>query len=810
MIKKFKSIQNLAVFKNFNWDKSVLDKNGSVLNFQTINVIYGRNFSGKTTLSRIVRAMETGILSDKYESPSFCTSFVNGSETMESTLLKHSEKIRVFNEDFVRENLRFITNPDDSIEPFAILGEDNNKIEKEIEALEKELGLKEEGKETALYANRAETKKELGRIKTDHKKIADSFEKQLSDKATDPQTGIKYKLDRFGDQNYTILKLKADIQKISANTYQSPTDTELTKYEKLILEKTLQAISVFYAPTLQFDALANETQILVTKKISESDKIEELVKDAVLNRWVSEGKPHHHKKRETCGFCGNIIAEDRWKKLEAHFDEESSNLEKDIDSLLKKLETEKSVVASALLIDNKLFYSNFHQQLSELAIKLKATTDSYIASLADLGSQLKARKDDLLNVKIFNSPESASENLIKAWGDYEKIRTESATFTAFLSKNQASAKEALRLDEVSKFIVTINYKKQVTDIENKKIEFETADKKDKALQEEITQKEAAIIKKRQELQDEEKGAKKVNEYLNNFFGHQFLSLEAKKNDDIIEGSKQIKFEVIRDSKKAYHLSEGECSLLAFCYFLAKLEDATTTKSKPIIWIDDPISSLDSNHIFFVYSLINSKIVRSENFTQLFVSTHNLDFLKYLKRLNGKFINNNGKEQDYQKAYFIVVRKGEVSTIETMPQYMKDYVTEFNYLFHQIYKCSVIETIDDTNYATFYNFGNNARKFLEIYLYYKYPDKGVDEETLQRFFGNEKIPAILIERLNNEYSHLSGVFERGATPIEVPEMQTSAQLIIERLKQDKDQYGSLLNSIGIVETQCIEAQHRGIS
>ncbi|RAY68866.1 hypothetical protein DP199_17460, partial [Enterobacter kobei] len=121
--------------------------------------------------------------------------------------------------------------------------------------------------------------------------------------------------------------------------------------------------------------------------------------------------------------------------------------------------------------------------------------------------------------------------------------------------------------------------------------------------------------------------------------------------------------------------------------------------------------------------------------------------------------------------------------------------EFNYLFHQIYKCSSISSVDDTNYITFYNFANNARKFFEIYLYYKYPDQGMNESTLRLFFGENKIPAILSDRINNEYSHLCGVFERGATPVEVPEMQTAALQIIERLKEDEDQYTALLNSVG---------------
>ncbi len=107
----------------------------------------------------------------------------------------------------------------------------------------------------------------------------------------------------------------------------------------------------------------------------------------------------------------------------------------------------------------------------------------------------------------------------------------------------------------------------------------------------------------------------------------------------------------------------------------------------------------------------------------------------------------------------------------------------------------IAVIDDSNYTTFYNFGNNARKFLEIYLYYKYPDNSDDMSKLQKFFG-DKIPAVFTDRINNEYSHLSAVFERGAIPVEVPEMKSAAELIIQKIKEtDREQYNALLSSIG---------------
>ncbi|MBN2817335.1 MAG: AAA family ATPase [Bacteroidales bacterium] len=53
MIERITYIKNFAVFKNFDWNTAVLDINNSIRDFKKINIIYGRNYSGKTTLSRI-------------------------------------------------------------------------------------------------------------------------------------------------------------------------------------------------------------------------------------------------------------------------------------------------------------------------------------------------------------------------------------------------------------------------------------------------------------------------------------------------------------------------------------------------------------------------------------------------------------------------------------------------------------------------------------------------------------------------------------------------------------------------------------
>ena len=61
--------------------------------------------------------------------------------------------------------------------------------------------------------------------------------------------------------------------------------------------------------------------------------------------------------------------------------------------------------------------------------------------------------------------------------------------------------------------------------------------------------------------------------------------------------------------------------------------------------------------------------------------------------------------------------------------MKNYQTEFIYLFHQIYKCREAKASEE-NHQMFYSLGNNLRKFLEAYLFYKYPYIGKNDDRLE--------------------------------------------------------------------------------
>lgn len=798
-IKSIDSIKNIAVFKDFSWSKSVRDKGNNIAEFKTVNIIYGRNYSGKTTLSRIVRALETGVLSSNYNQPEFKVSFRDLASATNTLLTAHSECIRVFNEDFVRENLRFISNESESINSFAILGEDNARIENEILELMDVLGSSENSATLLGKSRDADVKYNAAITKLNLK--SDALEAKLKDKANKPGTGIKHN-KLFGDANYNVNKLKADIGIVSSEGYSLLSQEQSDEYHALLREDVKEEIPPLASFDLKLSELSGKVKELVERKITIANPLQDLLGNAALESWVRSGRELHRGKRDSCGFCGNQLPIDIWDKLDQHFNLQSENLRTEIESTIKLLNKEIDRIPSLLKINRSDFYANFTKALDELENNFNQEAKNYKAALGSLLSQLSTRLTEIHAPLIYLQPAGSDLALDDFHDEYEALREQSNDFATKLGSEQQQARNSLRLNEVYTFYIDTKYSEETKAIATLESNKDEAVDAKEAAQKEVKKAESEIKDLKSQLKDESKGAEKVNEYLNNFFGHNSLKLEAFENSGLNTPG-GYRFEVTRSGKKAFHLSEGECSLIAFCYFMAKLSDYETKGTQPLIWIDDPICSLDSNHIFFIYSLIHSEIIEPEKyddggeikersrFKQIFISTHNLDFLKYLKRLPGA-----GNKKESQ--YLTVNRADDCSEIKVMPDYLKNFVTEFNYLFSQIHTCASIDIIDDQNYTAYYNFGNNARKFFEIYLYYKYPSKGMTDETMEAFFG-ENIPAILTDRINNEYSHLSGVFERGATPTEVPEMKRAAARIIERLRRnDPDQYSSLLDSIGVTE------------
>ncbi|MDE9545205.1 AAA family ATPase [Xenorhabdus bovienii] len=468
------------------------------------------------------------------------------------------------------------------------------------------------------------------------------------------------------------------------------------------------------------------------------------------------------------------------------------------DLSIASVDSEIRRIPTFLSLTSDKFYS---EEKSAFDISKKTLDDClevYKQDLESLKLALQERKNSLFQLVVLPI---VNHDVILIEQQVERINeliVQSNHRSKTLDKDKINARETLRLSDVASFVSTIGYDAEKIRITELKTTSDISNAAFVAAENEIIRLESEVTALRREQKDERKGADRVNVLLNHFFGHDGIKLEAQDNHD----KTAVKFQIMRDGKSAYNLSEGECSLIAFCYFIAKLEEPESKDRELIIYIDDPVSSLDGNHIFFMFSLIESLIAKPiknndgsnrYRYKQLFISTHNLDFLKYLKKISLPNEKNHGGHQ-----HFMIERNGASSNISLMPTYLKDYITEFNYLFHQIYKCRDQELVN-TNHEPFYSFGNNLRKFLEAFLFYKYPyhdDKNDAFERIKKFFGDDDTAIALANRLNNELSHLESIFDRSIKPIEIPEIPKLANYVLDKIyTSDPDQYNSLLKSIG---------------
>ena len=670
MIKKIGTIKHFAVFENYNWDLSSTDKNGQPLKFEKINILYGRNYSGKTTLSRIFRSLETGQLPENYDNPQYELIDENGMKTDQNNISDFSYPVRVFNEDFIKRNLKFLIDPNGEIAPFAILGNNNGTLAEEIKELTNEIGNSVEPK-TGLNKAVDDATSSYDSANQAWSKAVSDLESKLSKKATDKKIGIKYKPDKFGDVNYNIAKIRSDVQTICQSEYQSPSAAVIANCEAILQDTVHEPITTIHFQH-QYSAYKDEAISLLGREVGTSNKIQRLIHDAALNLWVKRGL-EIADNASVCPFCGNPITDDFWSEIHAHFDEESKKLDDDISNLTERIRIE---INKGAIDDSSIklqLYSEYVERYEDAKAVFDKRLSEYYQALQELIDQLNARSTNISVPIVFSSDKNCDNDIKEALDKLNLILNENNSFAGELKNRQKKAQSVLRLKEVEDFCNTIDYCATVKNIEKLKVLKDTAELKVAEAKTNLSNKQKVLEAKKRLLNDEELGAKHVNEYLNDFFGHHFVTLEAHKDND---DATHIKFCIMRNGKPAYNLSEGECSLISFCYFMAKLDDVATSGQKPIIWIDDPISSLDSNHIYFIFSLIVSKIAKTGCFSQLFISTHNLDFLKYLNRLKSYHLDKNGKQAADSKAYFLIERIGNHSSIQALPQYLKSNATEY--------------------------------------------------------------------------------------------------------------------------------------
>ncbi|EAI1056037.1 RloC protein [Campylobacter coli] len=769
-ILKFDKI-NFGSYENFTWDNGLEE-------FKTINIFYGRNYSGKTTLSRIARSFELKKHNEDFLDGNFKIKLEDDSFLTQNDVINSNLDIRVYNSDFVKENLNYLYDKKGNIKGFKSIGVEQKDIKESIEKREEILKTRNE-KLKDIQANRENiSKTQQAKIKTLNEKLIDKAKLVKSEPNLIKQ-GSNY--DKRNLEN-DLIEIKDNINAYILN------NEEQNQLIKILEDKEKQ--NIIFKNTFNKDNF--QGIFTYSLKILEKEVIIKENLTSELRKWLEEGLEFHkeHSFTQQCKFCNNPLTLERIAWIENNIKDDSGEkeqIEKELKDLLDNFESHKLESKILLLgIEYENFYSNYKDDFIKAEKELENNIAEYNKELLKIEEKLKQKQKDVFTPIKLENINDFSDEILQILNKIENLCKENNEYTKNLLSKQDEAREKLRLNEVVKFAKDSDCFAKQNDIEKLKENINTLEKSITTQNNKIDLLENRIENYKAKLSNLETSTSNINKYLKSYFGHNLLELKAKKDD---KGQSNGEFEILRNGKQAKNLSEGECSLVAFCYFVASLEDAKTKDKNPIIWIDDPISSLDNNHIFFIFSLIEAKIakkIKDNKYSQLFISTHNLDFLKYLRSLTGY-------DKNDKKSFMYLIEKTNNSNIKNLPDYIRKYVTEFNYLFEQIFK-----NHNNTNITidSYYSLANNIRKFLDTYMYFKYPNNDNLMTKYCNFFGEEN--AILINRVINEISHLENI-ERAKMPLDLLEIHAVTNIIIENIKsKDKEQFGALLKSLDIEE------------
>ncbi|MCV3424658.1 AAA family ATPase [Campylobacter sp. IFREMER_LSEM_CL1085] len=789
---------NFGSYKNFKWGNNLEE-------FKTINIFYGRNYSGKTTLSRIARSFELKKHNEDFLDGNFKIKLEDGSFLTQNNVVNSNLDIRVYNSDFVKENLNYLYDKKGDIKGFKSIGVEQKNINEIIEKREEILAKRCEKLKNTQINQDDIFKKQQDKIKTLNENLANKA-KVIKSSSNLTKQG--------NDYNKRNLEKDLVVIKNDVNIYILNDETQ-NQLIKILEDKEKQNINF----TINFNKNSFQNILKHSSEILEKEIIIKENLTSELRQWLEEGLKFHkkHSSTQQCKFCNNPLTLERIAWIENNTKDDSGEkeqIEKELKYLLDNFESYKLESKNLLLgIEYENFYSNYKDSFIDLREQLGVSIEKYNEELLKIEEKLKQKQKDVFTPIKLENINDFSDEIFLILNKIENLCKENDEYTEKLLTNQNEARERLRLNEVVKFAKDSDYFAIQDEIETLQQNINTLDESIKTQDNKINLLNKRIENYKAKLSNLETSTSNINKYLKSYFGHNLLELKAKKDD---KGQLNGEFEILRNGKQAKNLSEGECSLVAFCYFVASLEDANTKDKNPIIWIDDPISSLDNNHIFFIFSLIENEIIKKDSFEQFFISTHNLDFLKYIKRLKKskpKQNENDKTEYEFPQYYFIeksVKESMETSEIKNLSKCLKKYTTEFNYLFEQIYNFKNIDDMhnEDLKTSIVYNFGNNLRKFLEIYLFFKYPNnfESLNQELIERFFNDtyqsdnidenyQKMVASITNRYHNEYSHLREIFSRGMQPIDIEESKKIASFVLKMMKKnDKNQFKALVRSI----------------
>ena len=736
MITKIKMIKNAGIFSDYSWDANLSE-------FKRYNLLYGWNWSGKTTLSSIFAAFDRGN-SEKYPAIEYEV------ETQRGNLRNsqpYSNKVRVFNQDYVAKNVPVLSGKAKHI---FIIGEENKKLAEEIKADEKLLNEKGQ-KLSEVRSKRAGQEDQINKRFTD---IALTISTNTSGEAT---RTYRRPNARSAFQELSSKELLDDSVidncKLVLRQYEMPSVNELEVPHSTYRDEKLKLKEIL-------EKLYEEATNLAAQTV-ESIIIERLKQNEDISEWVEKGISLHAKHNSgICEYCNQSLPMQRIKDLANHFNEADKILKDDINCLIEELKNTSSLIEGICTADKANLYKELqveYQFFAQNYEDVKKVVLENIVALIGLLEEKKSKTTERLIRRVaiefdlfLDAVEKVNILIRKHNAKTENFKNEKDNAQKKLEKHYLST-------------IYDDVKGAESIIKNCEAEIKTLDDGDpnkpneigiKLLRKKIADNKATISSTHIACED-------INKGLEGFLGRKEIVFEDQDEGYIIK----------RNDVIANDLSEGEKTAITFVYFTVHLRDQEFNIEDGVIVVDDPVSSFDSNSLYQAFAFLKNAVKDSK---QIFILTHNFDFLRLL--LNWvKHIPRRDGDVSYYMIKNRYINDSRQAYIAPMDKELKDYESEYHYLFKLLYTFQ-----SDGSIGQSYPIPNIARKALETFLMFRVPNGDSlykKMETLKPYYHDEN-KRVAIYKFTNDLSHITG---KGFDPALVQETQNNVKYLLEMME-----------------------------
>ena len=664
------------------------DTDGIVIDgLNKVNFIYGANGTGKTTISRIIQ---------QPDSDDFDNCEIAWKDDVEIKSL-------IYNKQFREQNFGR-----GSIAGVFTLGQATRDQIDAIELKKADLNkLKENG------VQRKRTRANQIEVKQQHENdlnelLWESIYKRYEPDFKDAFTGSLSK-ERFKEK--AILEHEQNIG-------EEDEEVNLQERAATIFKGVPERITNILKADFQRIIEIEEDAIWKLKVIGKSDvDISKLITRLGINDWVYEGLDHIQADDETCPFCQQPTIDQKFREqVKDFFDEEF--LEK--TKLIKDLSQEYKTIG--LNIQNLLSEIESTQKNNS---KTKIDIELYSSQIKTLFSALVANREILLNKE--QEPSRAVELVsVKEQSDLIDSTIDAANEKINAHNNIAANYQ----EEKTKLIndIWFKIKTENTDLLNRNI------RKSNGLQTGIDSLKQQVLEIATnyraldtEIKDETRNVTSIQPTIDEI--NRILISFGFVNFKIVPSPQEENhYQIQREDGTLAEatLSEGEITFITFLYYLhltkgGTSEDAITEDR--ILIIDDPISSLDSNILFIVSTLIKQliKSVRenSGNIKQIILLTHNVYFHKEVSFINGQTTQLNDTK------YWILRKNTNVTSIQCF-ELSNPIKNSYDLLWQEL---------NNENNSSSVTVQNIMRRIIEHY--FKLLGKYGDDDLINKFDTGEE-------------------------------------------------------------------------